>query len=92
MGAAVSVVLAITATFVAISAGDAPAAGDGTQAASKVCREVMRPLAMTAMSIPRTAGGPLGGPNLHGSAAAAPARTYSGPSGAKMNVRWVCRR
>lgn len=27
MGAAVSVVLAITATFVAISAGDAPAAG-----------------------------------------------------------------
>ena len=75
MGAAVSVVLAITAAFVAISAGDAPAAGDGTQAASKVCREVMRPSAMTAMSIPRTTGGPLGGPNLHGSAAAAPDRT-----------------
>lgn len=59
----------------------------GTQAASKVRREVIRPLAIAAMSIPRTAdGGPLGGPNIHGSAAGAPDKTYSGGlSGAKMS-------
>jgi hypothetical protein len=45
------------------------------QVASKVWSEVMSPLAMMATSMPRTAGGPFGSPNLHGSAAAVPDRT-----------------